>query len=177
VRNNSAEEKIWRASRPFLFGFTLFFSCALASFAGAQTSFARLVGGSEEPDGTYLQWQSSEGTLPGTMTLNPGGTLVGAGVFAGRHWVSHSRDNPGAVTVATDYGNPFSPTVNSPSILTEESALGQEITPVSEPGTCIAAALAAALLMWKRRRSLMALFNAISATRARMRFAPDENVA
>jgi hypothetical protein len=42
VRNNSAQEKIWRASRPFLFGFTVFVSCALASFAAAQTSFSRL---------------------------------------------------------------------------------------------------------------------------------------
>jgi hypothetical protein len=111
------------------------------------------------------------------MTLNPSGTLVGAGVFAGRHWVSHSRDNPGALTLATDYGNPFSPTVNSPSVLTEEIVLGQEITPVSEPGTRIAAGLAAAFLVWKRRKSLVRLFNAISATRARMRFAPDANLA
>jgi hypothetical protein len=177
VQNNSAEEKIGRASRPFLFGFTLFFSCALASFAGAQTSFSRLVGGSAEPDEAYLRWRFSEGTFPGTMTVNPSGTLVGAGVFAGRHWVSHSRDNPGAVTLAPDYGNPFLPTFNSRSELTEESAFGREITPVSEPGTCIAAALAAALLIWKRRKSLMALFNAISTTRARMRLAPDENVA
>jgi hypothetical protein len=101
------------------------------------------------------------------MTVNPSGTLVGAGVFAGRHWVSHSRDSPGAVTLATDYGNPFPPTVNSRSALREESALGQEITPVSEPGTCIAAPVAAAFLMWKRRKSLMALFNATSATGAR----------
>jgi hypothetical protein len=111
------------------------------------------------------------------MTVNPSGTLVGASVFADRHCVSHSRDNPGAVTLATDYGTPFSPTINSPSALTDEIALGQEITPVSEPGTCIVAALAAALLMWKRRKSLMALFNAISTTRARMRLGPDENVA
>lgn len=111
------------------------------------------------------------------MTVNPSGTLVGAGVFAGRHWVSHSRDNPGAVTLATEYGNPFLPTFNSRSALTEESALGQKITPVSEPGTRIAAALAAAFLMWKRRKSLMAPFNATSATRPRMRLAPDEHVA
>jgi hypothetical protein len=160
-----------------LFGFTLFFSCALASFAGAQTSFARLVGGSEEPDRAYLQWRSSEGTLPGTITLNPSGTLVGAGVFARRHWVSHSRDHPGAVTLATDYGTPFSPTINSWSALTEEIVLGQEITPVSEPGTRIAAALAAAFLMWKRRKSLIAFFKAISETSARIQFAPNENTA
>jgi hypothetical protein len=106
------------------------------------------------------------------MTVNPSGTLVGASVFAGRHWASHSGDNPGAVTLATDYGNPFLPTVDSRSALTEESFLGQEITPVSEPATCVAAALAAAFLIWKRRKSLLALFKAISATHA-----PDENVA
>jgi hypothetical protein len=85
--------------------------------------------------------------------------LVGAAVFAGRHWVSHLKDNPGAVTLATNYGDPFPPTVNSPSVLTEEIALGQEITPISESGTRIIAALTAVFLLWKGRKSLMTPFN------------------
>jgi hypothetical protein len=205
VRNSSAEEKIWRASRPFLFGFTLFFSCVLASFAAAQTSASRLFGGSEQFGRvSELRSQSSKSTSPGKMLMNRNETLTSASAFFERDWASHPRPNLGAVTLSTNLGDPFAAAVTSgpvtqersyalnadtnfssfpaaatfpESALTEENVLGQEITPVSEPGTRIAAALAAAFLMWKRRKSLMAAFNAISATHARMRFAPDENVA
>jgi hypothetical protein len=43
MRNSSAEERIWKASSLSLFGFTVFFNFALASFAAAQTSFSRLI--------------------------------------------------------------------------------------------------------------------------------------
>jgi hypothetical protein len=174
MRNSSGEEKIWRASRPFLFGFTVFFSCVLASFAAAQTS----AGGREESNGSSLQGRSSEGTLPGTMTVNPNGTLVGASVFAGRHWVSHSRENPGAVTLATHYDNAFSGETTFPeSTLTTESVLAQEVTPVSEPGTWIVAALVAAFLMWKSRKSLMTLLNRLPRYARGSPLARDEKVA
>jgi hypothetical protein len=42
MRNSSAEERIWKASS-LSFGFTVFFSFALASFAAVQTSFSRLI--------------------------------------------------------------------------------------------------------------------------------------
>lgn len=204
MREKSAPEKIWRPSGLFSFGVTVFFSYALASFAPGQTSSSPLIGGSKELDGSLLDWRSSEGTLPGTMTMNRTGILLGAAAFAGRHEISHSGGNAGAVTLATHYGNSFTPMGHSRSVdlarghafsdhafprqLFEsatqrhlpaqtignantnfisfpamatfpEGPLAQEITPVAEPGTWIAAGLAAAFLMWKRRKSLLALFS------------------
>jgi hypothetical protein len=124
--------------------------------------------------------------------------------FFDRDWASHTRANLGAVTLSTNLGDPFAAAVNSrranqkrsyafsadtnftsfpatatfpESALPEQSALPQEITPVSEPGTCIVAALAAAFLMWKRRKSLMTLLNRHPRYARGSRMAPDEYVA
>jgi hypothetical protein len=43
MRNSSAEERIWKASSLSLFGFTVFVSFALASFAAVQTSFSSVI--------------------------------------------------------------------------------------------------------------------------------------
>jgi hypothetical protein len=143
MRNISAEEKMWRASSLSLVGFTMFFSCALGSIAAAraQTSFSRLVGeGEEKSDGSLLHQESSEGTLPGAMTLNPGGTFLDDGVFAGQGFGSFVSSDP--------------PSIFLESATRGESGLNGEITPVSEPRTWVAAVLVGGFLIWQRRKGL-----------------------
>jgi hypothetical protein len=143
MRNISAEKKMWRASSLSLVGFTLFFSSAVGSIGSiqAQTSFSRLMGEAEKSDRSLLHLESSEGTLPGMMTLNRSETLRGDGFVVGRSFGSFVSSNP--------------PSIFIESALSGEIGLSGEITPVSEPRTWIAAALVGGFLIWQRRKGLM----------------------
>jgi hypothetical protein len=136
MRNISAEEKMWRASSLSLVGFIMFFSCALGSIAAAQaqTSFSRLVGEGEKSDGSLLHLESREGTLSGMMTLNRSATLRGDGFVAGQSFGSFVSSDP--------------PSIFIESATSGEIGLNGEITPVSEPRTWVAAALAGGFLIW-----------------------------
>ena len=150
MRKSSAGRRIFRSSGVALFGVSVCFSFALAWVAAAQT------------------------------TMNGSGMLLESSAPAGRSWISQAGANPGAVTLATHASNSFAPTVNpnfpaqtaafagNDSIslsttpifpedaLTDGSGFAGEVTPISEAGTWLAAALGAGFLLYRSRKRLTA---------------------